>query len=68
MPGNIDLIVLAVGFALGAAPVVMLGNSLLEDHERRVVVPVTAVCALLSGAVVAWALNVFFYFARGTGQ
>ncbi len=63
MPGNIDLIVLAVGFAL-----VMLGNSLLEDHERRVVVPVTAVCALLSGAVVAWALNVFFYFARGTGQ
>jgi hypothetical protein len=63
VPGNIDLIVLAVGFAL-----VMLGNSLLEDHERRVVVPVTAVCALLSGAVVAWALNVFFYFARGTGQ
>jgi len=68
VPGNIDVIMLAVGFAVGAAPVVMLGNSLLEDHERRIVVPVTAACAVLSGAVVAWALNYFYHFARSTGQ
>ncbi len=67
MPGNIDAVLLVAGFLLGAAPVVMLGNSLLEDHPRRVIVPITAVSALACGAVLAWAVDVWFHFATRTG-
>ncbi len=67
MPGNIDVLLLTVGFIVGAAPAVMLGVSLLEDHERRVVVPAMVVSALLCGIVVAWSLNYFVHFARSTG-
>jgi hypothetical protein len=58
---------LIVGFLLGAAPVIMLGRSLLEDHDRRIVLPATIVSALLSGVVVAWCLNYFVGFASKTG-
>ncbi len=56
-----------VGFILGAGCVTMLGVSLLEDHERRVVVPITAVCALVSGVLTAWAFDYFIHFASRTG-
>ncbi len=68
MPGNFDVPLLIVGFLVGAAPVVMLGRSLLEDHERRVVLPATIVTALLCGVIVSWALNSFVRFAQMTGQ
>ncbi len=67
MPGNVNVTLLVVGFLVGAAPIVMLGASMLDDHERRIVVPVTAVSALLSGVAVGWALEYFVHFARSTG-
>jgi hypothetical protein len=67
VPGNVDAILLTVGFLVGAAPIVMLGISLLDDHERRVVVPATVASALASGVIVAWALNYFVHFARLAG-
>ena len=67
MPGNIDAVLLVVGFLLGAGPVVMLGVSLLDDHERRFVLPATAFSAIVCGAAVAWAFDYFVHFARATG-
>jgi hypothetical protein len=67
VPGNVDAILLTVGFLAGAGPVVMLGISLLEDHERRIVVPATVASALVCGGIVAWALNYFVHFAGLTG-
>ncbi len=64
VPGNVNAILLTVGFLVGAAPVVMLGVSMLEDHERRVVVPATIVSALLCGALVAFSLNFFVHYAN----
>jgi len=57
----------AVGFILGAGCVTALGMSLLEDHDRRVVLPITAVCAVVSGVLTAWAFNYFIHFASKTG-
>jgi predicted benzoate:H+ symporter BenE len=68
MPGNISMVLLTVGFIVGAAPIVMLGVSLLEDHERRLVLPATIASALVCGALVAFSLNYFFHFANSSGQ
>ena len=67
MPGNVDAVLLTVGFLVGAGPVVMLGISLLDDHERRAVLPATAVAALACGLAVAWAFDYFVHFASRTG-
>ncbi len=67
MPGNVSAILLTVGFIVGAAPVVMLGISLLEDHDRRYVVPATIASALACGALVSFSLNYFFHYASMTG-
>jgi hypothetical protein len=67
MSGNVSVLLLAVGFIVGAAPVVMLGNSLLEDHDRRYVVPATIASALACGALVSFSLNYFFHYASMTG-
>ncbi len=64
MSGNFDVSILIVGFLVGAAPIAMLGRSLLEDHERRLVIPATIVSALCCGAVVSWALDAFVHFAQ----
>ena len=53
----------AVGFVLGAGCVTALGVSLLEDHDRRLIVPATAVTALACGLAVGWALNYFVHWA-----
>jgi membrane protein YqaA with SNARE-associated domain len=63
----LDPVMLAVGFLLGAGPVVALGASMLEDHPRRIVLPATIGSAVASGALVAWAFNYFVHFAQRTG-
>ncbi len=53
----------AVGFVLGAGCVTALGVSLLEDHDRRLIIPVTVLTALACGLGVGWALNYFVHWA-----
>ena len=46
---------------------IMLGTSLAEDHDRRIIIPATIVSALLGGSLLGWGLNYFFHFAQMTG-
>jgi hypothetical protein len=64
MPGNIDVVLFGTGFIIGAGCVVMLGVSLLEDHDGRIILPSTIAGALLSGLVLGWSFNYFFHFAQ----
>jgi hypothetical protein len=64
MPGNIDVVIFATGFIVGAACIVMLGGSMLEDHDRRIIIPATIAGALLSGGILGWSFNYFFHFAQ----
>ena len=59
-----DIVLFSVGFIVGAACIIMLGGSLMEDHDKRIVVPATIVCALIGGGIVGWSLNYFFHFAQ----
>lgn len=67
MPGNVDAILFITGFVVGAGCCVMLGTSLLEDHDRRIVIPATVASALFGGGLLGWGLNYFFHFAQMTG-
>ena len=67
MPGNVDVILFLTGFVVGAGCCIMLGASLVEDHDRRIVIPATIVSALVSGGLLGWGLNYFFHFAQLTG-
>ena len=64
MPGDIDAVLTITGFVVGAGCIGMLGHSLLDDHDRRVVVPATIAGALLGGGILGWSLNYFFHFAQ----
>ena len=64
MPGNIDVVLFGTGFIVGAGCVVMLGLSLLDDHDERIILPSTIAGALLSGLVLGWSFNYFFHFAQ----
>jgi hypothetical protein len=64
MPGNIDAVLFTTGFVVAAGCVLMLGGSLAQDHDKRVVVPVTIACALLAGGIAGWSFNYFFHFAQ----
>ncbi len=64
MPGNIDAALFGTGFIVGAACVVMLGVSMLEDNDRRIVLPSTIAGALVSGLILGWSFNYFFHFAQ----
>ncbi len=64
MPANGDVVLFTVGFIVGAACIVMLGGSLSEDHDKRIVVPATIVCAVIGGGIVGWSFNYFFHFAQ----
>jgi hypothetical protein len=64
MPGNVDAVLFTTGFVVGAACVRMLGGSLAQEHDKRIVVPATIVCALLGGGIVGWSFNYFFHFAQ----
>ncbi len=59
-----DPVLFTVGFAVGAACVIMLGGSLAQEHDRRIVVPATAVAALISGGVLGWSFNYFLHWAQ----
>ncbi len=64
MPGNTDAVLIITGFIVGAGCIGMLGRSLLDDYDRRAVVPATIVSALLGGGILGWSLNYFFHFAQ----
>ena len=64
MPGNVDLILFLTGFAVGAGSVAALGHSLLEDHDRRRVIPATVVSAVVFGLLVGWCLMYFAHWAK----
>jgi hypothetical protein len=63
----IDPVLFITGFIVGAGCIIMLGGSLLADHPKRIVVPATIVCALVSGGILGWSFNYFFHFAQMTG-
>ena len=67
MPGTIDPVLFVTGFIVGAGCVIMLGGSLMEDHDKRIVVPATVVCALIGGGILGWSFNYFFHFAQQQG-
>lgn len=67
MPGNTDAVLFSVGFVVGAACIIMLGGSMMEDHDKRVVVPATIVGAILSGGIFGWCFNYFFHFSQLQG-
>jgi ABC-type uncharacterized transport system permease subunit len=58
-----DPVLFIAGFIIGGGCIVMLGGSMMDDHDRRIVVPVTSVCALLVGGIVGWSFNYFFHYA-----
>jgi predicted benzoate:H+ symporter BenE len=60
----IDPVLFGTGFVVGAACIVMLGTSMLTDHDKRYVLPATIAGALLSGAILGWCFNYFFHFAQ----
>jgi hypothetical protein len=66
VPGNIDLLLFVIGFGVGAGCTIALGFSFLEDHERRVVLPLTFASAAVAGVLVGWAFSSFTHFARMT--
>ena len=66
MPGNTDLTLFVIGFGVGAGCAVALGLSFLEDHDRRLVLPITAAGAVVAGVLVGWAFSSFTHFARMT--
>jgi hypothetical protein len=63
-----DGVLFTVGFVVGAGCVIMLGGQLMEDHDKRIIVPATIVCALLGGGILGWSFNYFFHYAQQTGQ
>jgi hypothetical protein len=67
VPGNVDAVLFGVGFLVGAGSIGALGISLLEDHPRRVILPITVLGAVCGGVLVGWALNAFVHFAGRTG-
>lgn len=67
MPGNVDLILFVTGFLVTAGAIGALGHSLLEDHDRKQVIPATVGAAIVCGALVGWALQSFFNFASQPG-
>jgi hypothetical protein len=67
MPGNTDAVLFVVGFIVGAACVIMLGGSMMEDHDKRIVIPATIVGAILSGGIFGWCFNYFFHFSQLQG-
>ena len=68
MPGNVDAILFTTGFVVGAACIVMLGVSLMEEHGRSRVLPATIAGAILCGGILGWSFNYFFHWAqRGPG-
>ena len=64
MPGNIDAVLFITGFAVGAGCIIMFGNAMLEDHDRRYVLPATIAGALLCGGILGWSFNYFFHWAQ----
>jgi hypothetical protein len=64
VPGNINAVLFVTGFAVGAGCIVMFGISMLEDHERRVVLPATIVGAILSGGILGWSFDYFFHWSQ----
>lgn len=64
MPGNIDAILFVTGFVVGAACIIMLGVSMLEDHDRHFVLPATIVGAILSGGILGWSFDYFFHWSQ----
>jgi hypothetical protein len=64
VPGNVDLVLFSTGFIVGAACIIMLGGSMVEEHGKRIVVPVTIAGALISGGILGWSFNYFFHFAQ----
>jgi hypothetical protein len=58
------MVLFAVGFLVGAGCVVMLGGSMMEDHDRRIVIPATIAGALLAGGILGWSFNYFFHYAQ----
>lgn len=63
MPGNVDAVLFTTGFIVGAACVVMLGASMIAEHDRRIVIPATIAGALLGGSIIGWSFNYFFHYA-----
>jgi ABC-type uncharacterized transport system permease subunit len=59
-----DPVLFIVGFIVGGACIIMLGGSMMEDHDRRIIIPATIVCALITGGVVGWSFNYFFHYAQ----
>ena len=64
MPGNVDFVLFTVGFCVGAGCFIMLGRSMMADHDKRMVVPATIVGALLGGGILGWSFNYFFHYAQ----
>jgi hypothetical protein len=64
MPGSVDPVIFTTGFVVGAACVVMLGGSLAQEHDKRIVVPFTILGALMSGGILGWSFNYFFHYAQ----
>jgi len=62
-----DPVLFVGGFVVGAGCIVMLGSSLMADHPKHIVLPITIVCALMSGGILGWSFNYFFHFAQMTG-
>ena len=60
----IDPVLFIAGFVVGAGCIVMLGVSLLDDHDRKYVLPATVVGAVFSGLVLGWSFNYFLHWAQ----
>jgi hypothetical protein len=60
----LDPVLFGTGFAVGAACIVMLGASLMQEHGRAKILPATIAGALVSGGILGWSFNYFFHWAQ----
>lgn len=53
-----------VGFIIGIALAVAVGQSLIEEHGRARVLPYVLFSAIVLGAILAWALNAWVSYVH----
>lgn len=53
-----------VGFIIGIALAVAVGQSLIEEHGRQRVLPFVLFSAIVLGAILAWALNAWISYVH----
>jgi hypothetical protein len=58
----------AVGFLIGCAIVVAIGQDLIKEHGRSKVLPAICIAAVLVGLILAWSVNVYIDYVNASAM